>query len=78
MRYRSIVVAWLWLGIAAVAFPDERPNVLFIAVDDLRAELGCLEDDHVHSPHNDRLSPGDLIGNAPSASIISRVQPAPD
>ena len=34
----------------------ERPNVLFIAVDDLRCELGCCGHDHVISPNIDRLA----------------------
>ncbi len=33
-----------------------RTNVLFIAIDDLRAELGCYGDKHIVSPHMDRLA----------------------
>lgn len=43
----------------------DRPNVLFIAVDDLRPELGCYGSEHVKSPNIDRLaSQGVLFSHA--------------
>ena len=34
----------------------ERMNVLFIASDDMRPELGCYGANHIHSPNLDRLA----------------------
>ena len=33
-----------------------KPNILFIAVDDLRPELGCYGSTYIHSPHMDQLA----------------------
>lgn len=35
---------------------ESKPNVLFIAVDDLRPELSCYGKSHIHSPNFDRLA----------------------
>jgi arylsulfatase A-like enzyme len=39
----------------------DRPNVLMIAVDDLRPELGCYDVRHIISPHIDRLAASGLV-----------------
>lgn len=44
---------------------DQKPNVLFIAVDDLRPFLGCYGDTNAHTPHLDALaSRGVTFSNA--------------
>ncbi len=40
-----------------------KPNVLFIAVDDLRPELGCYGADYIHSPNIDRLAREGVLFN---------------
>ena len=40
-----------------------RPNVLFIAVDDLRPELGCYGNQIAQTPSLDRLAAGGLVFN---------------
>ena len=40
---------------------QKRPNILFIAVDDLRPELGCYGADHIKTPNFDRLAAKGMI-----------------
>ncbi|MEX0332005.1 MAG: sulfatase [Puniceicoccaceae bacterium] len=64
---------------------SQPPNVLFIAVDDLRPELGCYGADHMKTPNIDRLaSMGTLfkraycnvaVCGASRASLMSGIRP---
>lgn len=79
-------------GMAALTLPfvtcfknQQKPNILFIAVDDLRPELGCYGEEHIISPNIDRLaSQGVLFKNshcnipvcgASRASLLTGVRP---
>lgn len=69
----------------AVNGQDQKPNVLFIAVDDLRPELGCYGQSHIKSPNIDKLAESGLTFNrsycnipvcgASRASILSGIRP---
>lgn len=41
---------------AATSSAGSKPNILFIAVDDLRPNLGCYSDPHAITPHLDALA----------------------
>ena len=46
---------------AAAAAASPRPNVLFIAVDDLRPEMGCYGNEVVKTPNIDRLAARGIV-----------------
>ena len=49
------------LAVSTAWAADERPNVLFIAVDDLRPQLGCYGNKQMHSPNIDRLAAQGIV-----------------
>jgi len=68
--------------------PTERPNVLFIPVDDLRPQLGCYGQSQMVPPHIDRLAEEGVVFTraycqvpvcgATRASLLSGVRPTRD
>jgi hypothetical protein len=48
---------------AGQAAPSSRPNILFIAVDDLRPELNCYGNPIIKSPNIDRLAQAGVVFN---------------
>ncbi len=57
----AILVLSVLLVSAQACVAQQRPNVLFIAVDDLRPELGCYGKRQIHSPNIDRLAAGGVL-----------------
>lgn len=76
----------LLLGAKNSTSAADRPNVLFIAVDDLRPELGCYGRQHIHSPNIDRLATSGVLFEraycmvptcgASRASLMTGIRPA--
>ena len=50
------LMAFGGFALNAAGAARQRPNVLFIAVDDLRPELGCYGRDYIKSPNIDRIA----------------------
>ncbi len=68
MKYSSFLYLILFILLigCSSSYRDEivKPNILFIAVDDLRAELGCYGNNYIKSPNLDKLaSEGTLFNN---------------
>jgi arylsulfatase A-like enzyme len=67
------------------ASPPEKPNILFIAVDDLRPELGCFGNTIIRSPNIDRLASQSVmfrkaycnvpVSGASRASLLTGTRP---
>ena len=62
------IFPWAWVAVALAlsqARAEERLNVLFIAIDDLRPALGCYGDETAITPNIDKLaSRGTVFGRA--------------
>ena len=66
IRARSLLVLWFVLvgGLSTAHGADpKRMNVLFIAVDDLRPQLGCYGDPIAKTPNLDKLAASGLLFN---------------
>ena len=57
--------AAIFMALTTVSFAAEtnRPNVLFLVVDDLRPELGCYGKDYIKSPNIDGLAKSGMVFN---------------
>ena len=58
MRFIHILIAAC--AVTGSAFAEKPKNVLFIAVDDLRPELGCYGDEYAITPNIDALAANGL------------------
>ena len=58
----KFIVAAALLPLSSLHAAD-KPNVLFIAVDDLRPELGCYGKDYIKSPNIDRIANAGIVFN---------------
>ena len=87
MPHFKVLLILLVMSAAALA-QNNRPNILFIAVDDLRPELGCYGEAHIVSPNIDRLAETGIrfdraycmvpTCGASLASLMSGIRPTPD
>ncbi len=81
-----LVCSVLLVAATPLASAAPKPNVLFIAVDDLRPQLGCYGLTQMHSPNIDRLAKRGVVFNrsycmvptcgASRASLMTGIRPA--
>jgi len=77
----------LLIALATTAFAAGKPNVLFIAIDDLRPELGCYGSPSAKTPHIDRFAAQGMrfdlaycqvpVCGASRASLMTGILPTP-
>ena len=53
---RVLLLCLIGCALVSATNAAERPNVLFVSVDDLRPELGCYGNDEIRTPHFDAFS----------------------
>ena len=83
-RHSALVLLTISLSVSAFA---ASPNVLFIAVDDLRPQLASYGKQFMHTPHIDRLAKRGVLFErayamvptcgASRASLMSGLRPSP-
>lgn len=61
LQYLLVIFALALTPSATIA--ADRPNILFIAIDDLRPELGCYASPQVKSPNIDKLASSAMVFN---------------
>ena len=74
--FRCAAAVVLASGLGAFAGAEERPNVLFISIDDLRNHLGCLGVEHAQTPHLDALAVAEA-GELLRGSVYTQLRPRP-
>ena len=85
-KYCILIALCSFIQLVCHAQKPDKPNVLFIAVDDLRPELGCYGKPYIKSPNIDRLANSGFVFNSayacfpvcgPSrASLLSGIYPS--
>ena len=86
MIRRFVCPLLVLLTVSVTAGEAAQPNVLFIAVDDLRPELACYGSQQIHSPNIDRLAASGVLFEraycmvptcgASRASLMTGIRPA--
>lgn len=84
---RILFLTMLALATSIAAADTKKPNVLFLAIDDLRPELGCYGKTRIQSPNIDRLAAGGVLFKraycmvptcgASRASLMTGIRPTP-
>ncbi len=88
MKILNTILNLILVLLLFVSCKEEKPNVLFIAVDDLRPELSCYGHEKIISPNIDKLASNGLmfvnaycnvpVCGASRASLLTGMRPTAD
>ena len=58
---KRLIILFMGLCLSAFGETSKKPNILFIAVDDLKPMLGCYGDADIQTPHIDKLAARGMV-----------------
>lgn len=61
LTIRLLLIMASWVTAISPSLSGEKPNILFIAVDDLRPEIGCYGNTIVKTPNIDRIAARGIV-----------------
>ena len=75
MKLNLFLILLAAASLSAINSTDaaDKPNILFIAVDDLRPQLGCFGFESMHTPNIDRIAAAENIPGRAEVTVADLI-----